>query len=163
MRALLFPEFFCPELGCRLLQGLVPAGGVSCRFGTRCEYIPVRSPSPSMARDGPEPARHTPSPVTLCQFRGVKILALSQCKHHFCFDFFSRVAHGSCLGGWRGLPGPCAAWMPHASLQGCIHGVSRQTPSPTQASHNEQPGHSKKINATKHHSYQATPRYPSRH
>src|SRR5690606_9346039 len=66
--------------------------GVSSRFGTVCGSIPVRSPSPSMARDGPEPARHTPSPKFLCQFRGAKILALSQRKLHLCFDF-SLVRH----------------------------------------------------------------------
>src|SRR5690606_1449810 len=35
---------------------------------------------------------------------------------------------------WCGRAGPCAAWMPHASLQGCIHGVSSTaTPTPQAA------------------------------
>src|SRR5690606_11583326 len=47
----------------------VRARDVSGCSGTRCEYIPVRSPSPSMAQDGPEKAGHNPSLNVLCQFR----------------------------------------------------------------------------------------------
>src|SRR5690606_33960018 len=42
-----------------LLRGLVRACGVVCLAGTRCEYVPVRSLSPFMAKDGPGQANHT--------------------------------------------------------------------------------------------------------
>ena len=48
---------------------------------------------------------------------------------HFCFCFYSRVLRRSVMRGLnacQGWPGPCATGMSHPSLQGRIHGVSRE-------------------------------------
>src|SRR5690606_40101649 len=61
-----------------------------------------------MASDGPGPPNHTPSQKARSGFE----VSLNPAR---------------CC--WPGVlcmcAGPCATWMSHASLQGCIHGVSR--------------------------------------
>src|SRR5690606_1058517 len=80
------------------IDGWVVAQGLANRAGTRCEHVRVRSPSPSMAQDGPGPIGQT-----LCIKSSAKFLIRSRA--------FSRARHavgclGCCLGErgrvWQG-------------------------------------------------------------
>src|SRR5690606_21463085 len=102
-------------LGRFALLGWVRAADGRVATGTRCEHVRVRSPSPSMAQDGPGG-----NPSIRCRKRRCVLRVL---KH--------RVARCSVPGSWRLVTGPCAAGMPRASVQGRIHSVSRdQSPTP---------------------------------
>src|SRR5690606_11132691 len=102
-------------LGRFALLGWVRAADGRVATGTRCEHVRVRSPSPSMAQDGPGG-----NPSIRCR----KLRCVLRVLKH-------RVARCSAPGRRRVATGPCAAGLPHASLHGCIHGGSRgQAPSP---------------------------------
>src|SRR5690606_35621599 len=93
------------------------------RDGTRCEYIPVRSPRPSMASDGPVPPISLQGQKVRCRIRVKPRFGVTVSLLYILFWISLNPAHCSLPAVWRRVAGPCAAGMPRASVQGRIYSV----------------------------------------